>query len=94
MPVFFAAMLVPLWRGPRRAIGWGVAGVVAVAAEHVAAGWWFIIAGAVSARWSAAFSTDVERGGQGMTDLGTGFSGRDRGDDGGRLTPSAPAASC
>ena len=30
LPIFFAAMLVQLWRGPRRAIGWAVAGVVAL----------------------------------------------------------------
>jgi hypothetical protein len=28
LPIFFAAMFVPLWRGARRAIGWAVAGVV------------------------------------------------------------------
>jgi predicted branched-subunit amino acid permease len=48
LPVFFAAMLVPLWSGARRAIGWGVAGVVAVIAEQMLPGYWFIIIGAVS----------------------------------------------
>jgi predicted branched-subunit amino acid permease len=48
LPVFFAAMLVPLWSGARRAIGWGVAGIVAVAAQEVLPGYWFIIIGAVS----------------------------------------------
>ena len=48
LPVFFAAMLVPLWNGARRAIGWAVAGLIAVLAERVLPGWWFIIVGAVS----------------------------------------------
>jgi predicted branched-subunit amino acid permease len=48
LPVFFAAMLIPLWSGARRAIGWGVAGIVAVAAQQVLPGYWFIIVGAVS----------------------------------------------
>ena len=30
LPIFFAAMFVPLWRGARRAIGWAIAGVVAL----------------------------------------------------------------
>jgi predicted branched-subunit amino acid permease len=48
MPVFFAAMLIPLWRGSRRAIAWLVAGVVAVAVQQLTGGWWFIVAGAVA----------------------------------------------
>jgi len=48
MPVFFVVMLVPLWNGPRRAIGWGVAGLVALASERLLPGWWFIIIGAVT----------------------------------------------
>src|SRR5262245_7297720 len=30
LPIYFAIMLVPLWRGPRRAIAWLVAGITAV----------------------------------------------------------------
>src|SRR5262245_10442470 len=47
MPAFFAAMLVPLWTGPRRAWGWAVAGIVAVAVERLVPGWWFIAAGSI-----------------------------------------------
>ena len=48
MPTFFAAMLVPLWTGPRRrAWGWAVAGIVAVAVERLVPGWWFIAAGSI-----------------------------------------------
>lgn len=55
MPVFFAAMLVPLWRGKRGAYGWIVAGAVAVAVQHLVAGWWFIIAGALAGSLAGAF---------------------------------------
>jgi len=48
MPIFFAVMLIPLWRGGRAALAWAVAGVVAVAVHQLAGGWWFIVAGAVA----------------------------------------------
>jgi predicted branched-subunit amino acid permease len=48
MPIFFAAMLIPLWRGSRHAVPWIVAGVVAVAVHQFVGGWWFIVAGAVA----------------------------------------------
>lgn len=48
MPAFYAAMLVPAWKGPRRAIPWLVSGAVALSVHWLVEGWWFIIAGAVS----------------------------------------------
>jgi predicted branched-subunit amino acid permease len=60
LPVFFAAMLVPLWSGARRAIGWGVAGIVAVAAQQVLPGYWFIIIGAVSGALVGGFLDDTK----------------------------------
>jgi branched chain amino acid efflux pump len=48
MPIFFAAMLIPLWRGARRAVPWAVAGGVALAVQFLIGGWWFIVAGAVA----------------------------------------------
>jgi predicted branched-subunit amino acid permease len=53
MPAFYAAMLVPAWKGPRRAIPWVVSGVVALVVHWLAGGWWFIIAGALSGAISA-----------------------------------------
>lgn len=47
MPAFFVAMLVPLWRGARRAIPWAVAGAVALLVAALIPGWWFIMAGSV-----------------------------------------------
>ncbi|MCK9918783.1 AzlC family ABC transporter permease [Microbacteriaceae bacterium K1510] len=48
MPAFFTAMLVSLWQGPRRSIGWAVAGVVAVAADMLLGGFWYVILGALA----------------------------------------------
>jgi predicted branched-subunit amino acid permease len=48
MPVMFVAMLVPLWRGPRRALPWLVAGAAALVASILLPGWWFVIVGALA----------------------------------------------
>ena len=58
MPIFFAAMLIPLWRGSRRAVAWIVAGVMAVAVHQLAGGWWFIVAGAVAGSVVGGFLDD------------------------------------
>jgi predicted branched-subunit amino acid permease len=55
VPIFFAAMLVPLWRGRRRAIGWLVAGAVAWAVAHLIGGYWYIIVGAIVGSVAGAF---------------------------------------
>jgi predicted branched-subunit amino acid permease len=60
LPVFFVAMLIPLWSGARRAIGWGVAGIIAVAAEQVLPGYWFVIVGAVSGALVGGFLDDTK----------------------------------
>src|SRR5215475_11752751 len=56
MPAFFAAMLVPLWAGARRASGWVVAGIVAVVVERLIPGWWFIIAGSITGAVAGGYS--------------------------------------
>lgn len=48
IPAFFAALLIPAWKGARRAVPWLVAGLVAVAVHWLVSGYWYIIAGAVS----------------------------------------------
>jgi predicted branched-subunit amino acid permease len=53
MPAFYAAMLVPAWKGPRRAIPWAVSGAIALIVHWLVGGWWFIIAGALSGSISA-----------------------------------------
>jgi len=63
MPAFYAAMLVPAWKGPRRAIPWLVSGVVALIVHRLAGGWWFIIAGALSGSISAGLMDEPARHG-------------------------------
>jgi predicted branched-subunit amino acid permease len=58
MPAFYAAMLVPAWKGRRRAVPWLVSGAVAILVHHLAGGWWFIIAGALSGSISAGLMDD------------------------------------
>jgi predicted branched-subunit amino acid permease len=58
MPVFFAAMLVPLWRGPKRAVAWAVAGVVALIVYYVVPGWWYVIAGSLAGIVAGGFIDD------------------------------------
>jgi 4-azaleucine resistance transporter AzlC len=60
MPIFFAAMLIPLWRGGRYAIAWIVAAAVAVAVHQLAGGWWFIVAGAVAGSAAGGFLNDSD----------------------------------
>ena len=55
MPAFFAAMLVPLWAGARRAWGWIIGGIVAVAVERLVPGWWFIVAGSITGAIAGGF---------------------------------------
>jgi predicted branched-subunit amino acid permease len=63
MPIFFAAMLIPLWQNAsrrwRRGLGWVVAGLVALAFERLFHGWWFIIAGAVSGAIAEGYAEDA-----------------------------------
>jgi branched chain amino acid efflux pump len=58
LPIFFTAMVVPLWRGRRRAIAWGIAGAVALATEYLLSGWWFIIIGAIAGSIAEGFAEE------------------------------------
>jgi len=55
MPALFTALLVPLWRGPRNALPWLVAGGVALAVAKLVPGWWFIMAGALAGSIAGGF---------------------------------------
>ena len=57
-PAFFAALLVPAWRGRSSALPWIVAGVVALIVQRLLPGWWFIIAGSLSGAISAGLMKD------------------------------------
>jgi predicted branched-subunit amino acid permease len=55
MPIFFSAMLVPLWRGARAARPWAVAGAVALVVQALVPGYAFIVAGALAGAVAGAF---------------------------------------
>ncbi|KRE17946.1 branched-chain amino acid ABC transporter permease [Bosea sp. Root381] len=59
MPIFFAAMIVPLWRGRRAALPWVVAGLVALVTAKLFEGYAFIIVGALSGALVGAFRDDA-----------------------------------
>ena len=56
--LFFAAMFVPPWRGVRRAVGWAIAGAVALLVSHLISGWWFVVIGALAGSIAGAFIDD------------------------------------
>lgn len=58
MPIFFAGMLVPLWKGRKAAVPWAVAGLVALLASKTLGGHWFILIGALSGVLFAALQSD------------------------------------
>ena len=58
LPLFFSAMLVPLWKGVRPALPWAVAGCVALIAQRLAPGYVFIMAGALAGALTGAFMGD------------------------------------
>lgn len=59
MPIFFAAMIVPLWRGKRAAMPWVVAGFVALVTAKLVDGYAFIIVGSLSGAIVGAFRDDA-----------------------------------
>jgi len=58
MPAFFVVMLVSMWQGARRAAGWIVGGVVAVATVHLFGGFWYVLAGALAGSIVGGFVDD------------------------------------
>ncbi len=59
MPIFFAAMLVPMWKGFRPAIPWAVAGGAALIAQALIPGYAFIIIGALAGAFAGALIGDA-----------------------------------
>jgi len=55
LPIFFVAMLVPLWRGPRRALPWAIAGATALIVQYLVPGYWYVVVGALAGAFSGGF---------------------------------------
>jgi predicted branched-subunit amino acid permease len=58
LPVYFAAMLVPVWKGPRLIAPWAVAAVVSVVAAQAIGGYSFVILGALAGAITGAIMPD------------------------------------
>lgn len=48
LPLYFVALLAPMFETLRRSIPWAIAGVVAVTVQHFVPGFWYIIAGTLA----------------------------------------------
>ncbi len=65
LPVYFAAMLVPVWKGPRLIAPWAVAAIVSVAAAQAFGGYSYVILGALAGAVTGALMpnpADAENG--------------------------------
>ncbi|MGL5736985.1 MAG: AzlC family ABC transporter permease [Beijerinckiaceae bacterium] len=60
MPVYFAALGVPLWKGHAQTRAWLVAGAAALALYYFVPGYWYLIGGALAGITWAAFEPDAE----------------------------------
>ena len=58
IPAFFAALLVPAWKGVRHAVPWLVAALAAVVVQGLVQGYWFIIAGGIAGALTAGLMND------------------------------------
>jgi predicted branched-subunit amino acid permease len=58
MPVFFVAMLVPMWKGPRRSVSWIIGAATAIVVYLLFGGYWYVVAGALAGCLAGAFGDD------------------------------------
>ncbi|MBO0345799.1 AzlC family ABC transporter permease [Roseibium limicola] len=58
LPAFFAALLVPLWKGRRQTVGWALAGLVATATWTLFGGYWGVLTGALAGAFAGAYLND------------------------------------
>ncbi|MFN3131257.1 AzlC family ABC transporter permease [Roseibium sp.] len=58
LPAFFAALLVPLWKGKRQTVSWLVAGAVATTTWALVGGYWSIFTGAIAGALAGAYLDD------------------------------------
>jgi predicted branched-subunit amino acid permease len=54
MPIYFAALLVPMWKGVGPAAPWAIAGIAALTVAKLVPGPWYMMAGAFSGMLAGA----------------------------------------
>jgi predicted branched-subunit amino acid permease len=62
LPIYFAAMLVPVWKGPRLIVPWAVAALVSIVAAQTIGGYSYVILGALSGALAGALMPDKAEG--------------------------------
>lgn len=60
LPIFFVIMLAPLWRGPRAALPWLAAAMVALSVERLLGGYVHIVIGALAGALVGALMPDLD----------------------------------
>ena len=58
LPAFFAALLVPLWKGKRQTVSWLFAGGIAALTWYLGGGYWSIFTGAIAGAFAGAYLDD------------------------------------
>lgn len=58
LPLYFVALLAPMFETLRRSVPWAIAGVVAVTVQHFVPGFWYIIAGTLAGAIAGGFFGD------------------------------------
>jgi predicted branched-subunit amino acid permease len=58
LPLYFVALLAPMFETLRRSIPWAIAGAVAVTVQHFVPGFWYIIAGTLAGAIAGGFFGD------------------------------------
>lgn len=48
LPLYFVALLAPMFESARRSVPWAIAGLVAIAVQYLVPGFWYIIAGTLA----------------------------------------------
>ncbi|HWV51471.1 AzlC family ABC transporter permease [Pseudorhodoplanes sp.] len=48
LPLYFVALLAPMFESARRSVPWAIAGLVAIAVQSVLPGFWYLIAGTLA----------------------------------------------
>jgi predicted branched-subunit amino acid permease len=58
LPLFFVAMLAPMFESTRRSLPWAIAGAVAIGVQYLLPGFWYIIIGTLAGAIAGGFLGD------------------------------------
>lgn len=61
MPIYFAVMLVPIWKGPRAGLPWLVSGIVGLGFSHFIGGYLHILIAALAGAITGAFMPEAPK---------------------------------